>query len=238
MGYLAVISLVMFCASFLHAVEFDWDEFVRHSGFDRQDSSQVDWKAATAAHRKRVEQQGTDPYNVTFALEGDYTRISFDSLIYKDKPLFVPRRYMLVNNLPDNCAGQTDLPYGVFLTGFGATPENYSIGFPNITAMISGGEICCFYAFMPFFAYFPFGGFWYTNNQFTVPENYLFLEVLSVIEVAMGAKVTKDPQRRVLVGHSMGGMLLYFFICVYILCFLPSFLFFLPFFSFILFPLN
>jgi len=38
-----------------------------------------------------------------------------------------------------------------------------------------------------------------------VPQLYLFIEVLAVIDDAMGDKVTSDPNRKILAGHSMGG---------------------------------
>jgi hypothetical protein len=58
---------------------------------------------------------------------------------------------------------------------------------------------------MPYFSNIPFGGWWYTNNVITQEENYLFLEVLAVINSAMGNKVTTEVSKRSLVGHSMGG---------------------------------
>jgi len=58
---------------------------------------------------------------------------------------------------------------------------------------------------MPYFFIAPTGGWWYTNNAFTSPEYYIFFEVISVVEHAMGSQVTRDAQKRMLVGHSMGG---------------------------------
>jgi len=125
--------------------------------------------------------------------------------MYRGRPEAEPRRYIVFNNLPEECKDQTDLAYAVFLPGFGATPIDYSVGFPLFSELITSGQMCCFYGFMPYFSRLPFGGWWYTNNVHMQPENYLFFEVLSVIEHVMGDKVTKNVSKRSLVGHSMGG---------------------------------
>jgi hypothetical protein len=52
--------------------------------------------------------------------------------------------------------------------------------------------------FIPQFDILPFGGFWYTNNQVNLPEDYLFLEVITVIE--NNFNVTTDPKQRTLMG--------------------------------------
>jgi len=156
---------------------------------------------------EETQKRTADPYNIqiTVNVSGGYTRIDFDSLMYKGRPEAEPRRWLIFNTLPEQCANATRLPYAIFLPGFGATPIDYSVGIPNITQAIVDDEMCCFYAFMPYFSIFPFGGWWYTNNVHVQPENFLFFELLSVIEHAMGNKVTTDPARRVLAGHSMGG---------------------------------
>jgi len=110
-----------------------------------------------------------------------------------------------MNNLPAECDGVTDMPYVVFLTGYGATPEDYGSGFPFMNDLIANGTMCCFRVFMPMFYILPTGGYWYTNNDHTVPELYLFVEILTVLQRAMGNNITSDVNRRVLAGHSMGG---------------------------------
>eukprot|EP01125_Pyxidicula_operculata_P000959 TRINITY_DN10842_c0_g1_i1.p1 TRINITY_DN10842_c0_g1~~TRINITY_DN10842_c0_g1_i1.p1 ORF type:complete len:472 (+),score=100.17 TRINITY_DN10842_c0_g1_i1:129-1418(+) len=156
-------------------------------------------------YARNVKLSGANPYNITIETDTNFTKLSFDSLIYKGNKNLMPRRYMLFNHVPDHCKNQKDVPYAVFLPGFGADPTMYGLGFPYVTELINNGTLCCFYAFMPYFFILPLGGYWYTNNANTVPENYLFLEVVSVIEAQFGDHVTKDPSRRLLMGHSMGG---------------------------------
>jgi len=150
-------------------------------------------------------EQGDNPYQIDIVQEQNFTRIKFSSLLYADRPILQPNRYILVNNLPESCNGLVDLPYAVVLPGYGAEPEAYGEGFPFMDALIANDTMCCFYGFMPFFFYLPTGGYWYTNNAQTVPELYLFTEVLTVIEHAMGNKISQDIDHRILIGHSMGG---------------------------------
>jgi len=93
----------------------------------------------------------------------------------------------------------------VFLTGYGASPEDYGIGFPFMNSLIENGTMCCYHVFIPYFFVLPTGGYWYTNNDVTIPELYLFTEVLTVIERAMGNTISQDTNMRILAGHSMGG---------------------------------
>lgn len=117
--------------------DFDsWESF--KSNFPDRDSSNFNWRAEQENQKKReAEQNEEDPYHIVITNEGEYSRISFDSLIYKNSPLLFPKRYILVNNLPDRCNGIEQLPYGVFLTGFGAVPENYSIGLHSYVSLVT-----------------------------------------------------------------------------------------------------
>jgi len=69
----------------------------------------------TAYPRSTMEQQkrdlhtaeslSDDPYQITITEEEDYNRISFTSLLYKNR--IEPKRYILYNKVPNSCTQQT-----------------------------------------------------------------------------------------------------------------------------------